>query len=69
VVFDCEGVGCAYLVPAAVYEAGVRHEPVEGFTDHLHVCRAARALGCAVKCDLRFAVHHAFLPDFGVRLH
>lgn len=68
-VVELEGVGCAYIVPSAVYETGGRHEPVAGFTDHLHICRLARSRGMRVVCDLHHAVYHAFLPDFGRPLH
>jgi Flp pilus assembly protein TadD len=68
-VYDLDGVGCLYLVPASVYRAGARHEPTTGYTDHLAVCAHARRMGLAVRAYADLRAYHAYLPDFGEKFH
>lgn len=68
-VFDLDGVGCLYLVPAEVYRTGGRHVSVPGYTDHLAVCAHARRLGMPVRAYADLRVYHAYLPDFGEPFH
>jgi Flp pilus assembly protein TadD len=68
-VYDLDGVGCLYLVPASVYRAGAKHEPVPGYTDHLAVCAHARRMGLAVRAYADLRAYHAYLPDFGEKFH
>jgi hypothetical protein len=58
-VYDLDGVGCVYMVPAAVYRSGVQHGPCPGFTDHLLVCQRARALGLSVRAYEDLTAIHA----------
>lgn len=64
------GVGCVYVVPSSVYFAGARHEPREGYTEHLSVCEFAKMqCGMPVLLDTKREVFHAWLPNYGEKAH
>lgn len=63
-------VGAFYMVPASVYRAGATYHPVAGYVEHYSICEfARRKLGMSVICDTRFEVLHAWLPDYGEKIH
>lgn len=79
-VIDLDSVGCCYLIPAAVYRAGVRYEPppcdrwaTDGRTEyrveHNSVMEAARRLEYPVRCLTTATAIHAWLPDFGLGIN
>ena len=66
---ECEGVGCFYCVPASVYRTGAFYVPTEGFTEHLSICRAAKAQGMSSFVWMERRVYHAYLPLYDERSH
>ena len=68
-VYELDGVGCVYLVPAGVYRGGARHEPVPGYIDHLAVCRHARSMGLPVRAYADLVARHADLTRYGESWH
>lgn len=59
-IFDLDGVGCVYLVPASLYRDGARHEDAPGFTEHLSICRFARERQLPVRAYADLYVTHSF---------
>jgi len=68
VEMDC--VGTCYLVPADVYRKGGRYGHIEGYTEHMSVCRRAKELGYRVEVDMGLSVFHVNdCGGSGVRAH
>lgn len=76
-VIELESVGCCYLIPAAVYRAGIRYTPppcdrwsvsgrLEFRVEHNSVMQQARALGYKVCCLTTMRCVHAWLPNYGL---
>jgi hypothetical protein len=68
-VYDLTSVGCVYLVPRAVYDAGGRHDFILGETEHYSVCQKAREMGLPVRAFDDLRAYHAYLPDYGECWH
>jgi len=63
-------VGCVYCVPFKVYQLGSKHLFCgEKYTEHYSVCQDARQLGMKLLVREDVAVHHAYLPDYGISFH
>lgn len=67
---ELESVGCCYLIPAALYRAGLRYAPPADptYVEHWSVMREARARGVRVVALPQVAAVHAWLPDYGLEL-
>jgi hypothetical protein len=66
-VVDLDSVGCLYLIPAAVYRAGLRYAPTgPGYgVEHYSVCQGAKErLGLPVRADLSIVATHARLSKY-----
>ncbi len=61
-IYDLEGVGCIYLIPADIYRKGAKHQLTFGFTEHLSVCHAAKKMGKNVIAYQDLVAVHAFSP-------
>lgn len=68
-VVEMESVGCCYLVPAWLYRNGLRYEPAGDEIEHGSFCRAARAEGVRVLALRDVCVFHAYLPNYGEKVH
>jgi hypothetical protein len=68
-IVELESVGCCYLAPAGLYRDGARYADTPGKTEHWSVMQAARAAGLRICADTRLRAIHAWLPDFGEKLH
>lgn len=65
-LIDCAAVGCCYLAPASLYQAGARYHTTLKHTEHYSICQAARAAGLPVRAWRSLKVEHANLPRYGV---
>jgi hypothetical protein len=68
-VYELNGVGACYLVPAVVYKSGGRHVPIDGYTEHYSICIKARSMGLPVRAFADLLAVHAFLPKYGEEIH
>jgi len=66
-IVDLDSVGCLYLIPAAVYRAGLRYAPTGPAhgVEHYPVCHGAKeCLGLPVRADLSIVATHADVPKY-----
>lgn len=69
-VVTLDSVGCVYLVPSFVYFLGGRYQPSDRYAEHHALCQYAREkLRMQVLCATKIRTEHAFLADYGERLH
>lgn len=70
-VWELDSVGCLYLAPAWLYQAGVRYAPppTDYYVEHWSVMAAARARGVRIVALADVVALHAWLPEFGLPLN
>jgi hypothetical protein len=68
--YNVESVGCMYLINADIYRKGGKHEFVhKRQTDHYSLCLKAKELGLPIRVYEMLVARHAYLPQFGERVH
>lgn len=65
-----DSVGCSSIVPAWLYERGLRYAPVGDEIEQVSFCRAAREkLGIESYAAVNVRIYHALLPLYGENWH
>lgn len=66
-----DSVGCCYLAPAWLYQAGVRYSPppTDYYVEHWSVMTEARARGVRIVAVPGLVARHAYLPEYGLPLN
>lgn len=70
-VWELDSVGCLYLAPAWLYQAGVRYAtpPSDYYVEHWSVMAEARARGVRIVALADVVARHAWLPEYGLPLN
>lgn len=70
-VVELDSVGCLYMVPAWLYQGGVRYAPpaTDYYVEHWSVMQQAKRKGVRVCALTDVVVRHAWLPEFGLTLN
>lgn len=70
-VIELDSVGCCYLAPAWLYQAGVRYgpPPTDYYVEHWSVMQQARARGVRIVALTDVQAVHAWLPDYGLEVN
>lgn len=66
-----DSVGCCYLAPAWLYQAGIRYAPppTDYYVEHWSVMEQARARGVRIVAVPGLIARHAYLPEYGLPLN
>jgi hypothetical protein len=67
-VIELDSVGCCYIIPASLFQDGVRYSPpsTDYYVEHWSVMRAAKRRGMRIVALTTVQVVHAWLPDYGL---
>ena len=65
-VHPCSCVGTCFLMPASIYQNGVRYDPFDERNEHVPFFEEAKQRGYAVWATPHIEIRHAFLPKYGI---
>lgn len=70
-VWELDSVGCLYLAPAWLYQAGVRYSPppTDYYVEHWSVMQQAKRRGVRIVALRDVVCRHAWLPAYGLELN